>query len=212
MRCFIAKLCVVLLVFNSVAFAGGVQRGIIGKAKKIGIGALAIGMLACGTIACSKDKVGSETPKQEVATLSYDQSTTVNELITDIEQLEGAQIGVVKSVDYNQGAITIETADGVVSMHLAKGEVLVNNGETDLEIILSEEAFDEGLIAEGSWVAIIPGIAVAGAGLALAGWGTLTAFVFDDDELLWEVIATAGIVSAIGLTSGLGVYHALVML
>ena len=213
MKCFMAKFCVVLLMFNSVAFAGGLQHGIIGKAKQIGIGALATIMLTCGTIACSKDKVGSETPKAEVAALSYDQSTTIGELQADIEQLEGAQIGVIRSVDYSQGAVTIETADGVVSTHLAKGEMLVNNGETDLEVILSEEAFDEGLIAEGSLIAIIPAIVVTGVGLSLTGMGAFMGWMAHDDSTsILGTITTIGVISLVSLTAGFGTYHALVML
>ena len=218
MRCFVAKLCVVLLMFNSVAFAGGLQRGIMGKAKQIGIGALATIMLTCGTIACSKDKVISETPKREVAALSYDQSTTVNELITDIEQLQGAQIGVVKSIDYNQDAITIETADGVVSMHLAKGEVLVNNGEADLEVILSQEAFDEGLIAEGSWIAIIPGVAFGAAWPVLLGIGFYRHYIRDKNPFRWsnqvarDAVYISGATSLISGLLGISVYQILVWL
>ena len=248
MKNFLAALCVAALLFNGVALAGGLPRGLVaqsrgvelasgkkmlqraltgaswgklaelgGKAKQFSAGLVVAGMLTCGTLACTKDEVANTLPKAEsrVATLDYDRNATLDEMITSLEQVEGAQIGIIKGFD-QQGILTIETDDGIVSLQLAEGEVLVNNSETPLKVTLTEELVNEGWIAEGSLIAVIPAIIFGGVMFIVAG--TVTAFILNEfnvtDDLigaemtLWLGAASAG--SLFGVLTGLGTYSALV--
>ena len=125
-------------VLASPAYGVGLRHGVLDRLKQTGVSMLAGVVLACSTIACSTHRVVSESPKAEVATLHFDENTTVNELITAINKIDGAQI--------NEGEITIEI-DGV-----------------PLEVILSEETFNEGLVAKGSLSAAIPALLFASVG------------------------------------------------
>ena len=248
MKNFLAALCVAALLFNGVALAGGLPRGLVaqsrgvelasgkkmlqraltgaswgklaelvGKAKQFSAGLVVAGMLTCGMMACTKDEVANTLPKAEsrVATLDYDRSATLDEIITSLEQVEGAQIGIIKSIDQH-GTLTIETDDGTVYLKLSEGDVLINNSETPLKVTLTEELVNEGWIAEGSLIAVIPAIIFGGVMFIVAG--TVTAFILNEfnvtDDLigaemtLWVGAASAG--SLFGVLTGLGTYSALV--
>ena len=124
MKNFLAALCVAALLFNGVALAGGLPRGLVaqsrgvelasgkkmlqraltgaswgklaelvGKAKQFSAGLVVAGMLTCGMMACTKDEVANtlqKTAESRVTTLDYDHSATLNEIITSLEQVEGA--------------------------------------------------------------------------------------------------------------------------
>ena len=248
MKNFLAALCVASLLFNGVAVAGGLPRGLVaqsrgvellsgkkmlqraltgaswgqlaelvGKAKQFGVGLVAAGVLTCGMLACTKDEVTNAVQQEQsrVATLDYDRSASLGEIIASLEQVEGAQVGIIKSVD-QQGTLIIETEAGTVYLQLSEGEVLVNNGESPLKVTLTEAVVDEGWIAEGSLIAVIPAIIFGGVMFIVAG--TVTAFIFNEfnvtDDLigaemtLWVGAASAG--SLFGVLTGLGTYSALV--
>ena len=94
--------------------------------------------------------------------------------------------------------------------------MLVNNGESPLKVTLTEEVVDEGWIAEGSLIAIIPAIIFGGVIFIVAG--TVTAIILNEfnvtDHLigaevtLWVGAASAGLLS--GALTGIGTYSALV--
>ena len=189
---------------------------LVGKAKQFGAGMAVAGMLTCGTLACTKAEVTNAVQQEQsrVATLGYDRSASLDEVIAGLEQVEGAQVGIIKSVD-QQGTLTIETDDGTVYLQLSEGEVLVNNGESPLKVMLSEEVIDAGWIAEGSLAAIIPAAAVAGGLLIFAG--VLAVMVLYDnsygDDNSWLKAATvAGIGAYVAPAMGFGTYHLIVLL
>ncbi len=249
MKNFLAALCVAALLFNGVALAGGLPRGLGaqsrgvelasgkkmlqraltgaswgklaelgGKAKQFSAGLVVAGMLTCGMMACTKDEVANtlqKTAESRVATLNYDRNATLDEMITSLEQVEGAQIGIIKSIDQH-GTLTMETDGGTVYLQLSEGDVLINNSETPLKVTLTEELVNEGWIAEGSLIAVIPAIIFGGVMFIVAG--TVTAFILNEfnvtDDLigaemtLWVGAASAG--SLFGVLTGLGTYSALV--
>ena len=225
MKHFLAVLCSASLLFNGVAVAGGgIGRGLV--AEKHGLsklvskltqaaGTLAVtAMLACGMSGCSQDEVADavRTAERRVATLDYDRSASIDGIIAAIEQTDGAQIGIVKSVDQH-GTLVVETDAGSVYVQLAEGEVLINNGATPLKVTLTEEVIDEGWIAEGSLIAIIPAVAVAGTLLVLTGFTAFSAMFdpFDGGEPGAAALVT-GIGSLLTATAGLGTYHLILML
>lgn len=222
MRNFLAALCIASLLFNSVALAGGLSRGLVaktggagklaefvGKAKQVGTGLLLAGLFTCVMLACAKDEAADALPKAEnrVATLNYEPGASLDEIIANLEQIEGAQVGIVKSSE--QGMLTIETDKGTVYLQLSEGEVLVNNGESPLKVTLSEEVVDEGWIAAGSLIAVIPAALIAGGVLFLTGWASYEALVFQDS---WrEAVITTGIGLFVTAAMGLGTYHLLIL-
>ena len=82
--------------------------------------------------------------------------------------------------------------------------MLINNGESPLKVTLHEEAVNAGLIAEGSLIAIVPAVLLAGGLLVLAGMSILAG------EDSWATTAATGLF--ISATMGLGTYHLLVLL
>ena len=153
--------------------------------------------------------------------ISHDRSAGLDEIIAGLEELEDVQVGIIKSVD-QQGTLTIETEAGTVYLQLSESEVLVNNGESPLKVTLSEE-IDAGLIAAGSWLAIIPAAVVAIGLLSSTGWFAVRVFdnMLDDlfvdyegDFVPWLAATTAGVVTStyVATAMGLGTYHLVVLL
>ena len=220
----LALLCSASLLFNGVAVAGGgLGRGLVaekhGLSKLVGklargAGTVAVtAMLACGGTGCTKDEVAATVQaERRVATLDYDRSASIDGIIAAIEQTDGAQIGIVKSVDQH-GTLVVETDAGSVYVQLAEGEVLINNGATPLKVTLTEEVIDEGWIAEGSLIAIIPAVAVAGTLLFFTGWAAFMA-IFDpfEEGKPGTAIAIAGVGALLTAATGLGTYHLILML
>ena len=192
MRNFLAVLCVSLLLFNSVAVAGGLSRGLgwskkpiemlrglgggklaelSGRAKQLGAGLLLAGLVTCNMTACNSDEVTHtlEQEKSRVATLDYQHSASLDEIIAALEQVEGARVGSITHSEQGrlneQGLLTVETDNGAVYLQLSEGEVLIN------KVTLYEEAVDAGwiAIAEGSLIASVPAVLLAGGLLVLAG-------------------------------------------
>ena len=212
-----------LLLFNGVA-AGGLPRGLIaksqgasklaeffGKTKQFGAGVVVAWALTCGMMACTKDEVTNTLQKEQsrVATLDYDRSATLDEITTALEQMEGSQLGIIKNVD-QQGELTIESDDGIVYLQLLEGEVLVNNGESPLKVTLTEEVIDEGLVAEGSLVAVVPAAALSGALLLFTGLFVTDLWVYG--ESLRRVASYTVILSGVSAGIGLGIYYLIVLL
>ena len=229
MKGFLALLCSAALLFNGIAVAGGgLGRGLVAEKHGVGklvskltqgAGTLAVAaLLACGISGCSSDEIADKVrmAEDQVTTLNYDHNTSIDEIMATIEQTEGAQIGVVRSVD-EQGTLVIETNDGDVTLQLDKGEVLVNNGEAPVKVTLIEEVIDQGWIKEGSWIAIIPAVAVAGGLLFMAGstlllaGDTLLQEYFHNHEMA-ELLGGAAIFTYAAASMGTGTYHLIVML
>lgn len=230
MRNFVAVLLISSLLCNSAAVAAGARAGfgwvkkpremlrgfggdklaeLSGKVKQLGAGLLLAGFVTCNMMACTADEAARSLSQAEsrVATIAaHDRSVSLDEIIASLEQIEGAQIGVIKHAE--QDLLTIETDDGTVYLQLSEGGVLINNSESALKVTLSEEAVDAGLIAEGSRIAIVPAIALAGGLLILTGWATLAAY----GDPPWEIATAAGIGLFSSATMGLGTYHLLVLL
>ena len=222
MKSFLALLCSAALLFNGVAVAGGgLGRSLVAEKRGVGklvskltqgAGTLAVAaLLTCGIAGCSQDEIAGkvEAAKSQVTAFDYNQSTSIDEVIATIEQTEGAQIGVVKHVDQD-GTLVLETDGGDVTLQLEKGWALVNNGEAPVKVTLIEEATDQGLIAKGSWIAIVPAVAVAGGLLFMAGY-TLLAISYhieEDRKWLW----LAALYTSAAAAGGLGTYRILVML
>ncbi len=225
MRNFLAALCVASLLFSSVAMAGGLSRRLasegsrlgqlIVKAKQVGASLAVAAMLTCGTTGCNtKDEAAHAVADRRVATLNYEHDASIDEAIAQLEQTEGAQIGIVTGVD-SQGMVTLETDGGTVSLQLLGGEALINGGKSPLKVALFEEVVDEGIISEGSRLAIIPGYLVAGGLLVFSGVVTLASmfnFGGGEDISKLETVTTVGIGLLASATMGVGTYHLLVML
>ena len=233
MRNFLAVLCVSLLMFNSVAVAGGLSRGLgwskkpiemlrglgggklaelSGRAKQLGAGLLLAGLVTCNMTACTADEVANTLPQAQsrVATLAYEHSASLGEIIADLEQVEGAQVGIVTA---EQGLLTVESENGTIYLQLSEGEVLVNNSELPVKVTLYEEAVDEGWIAEGSLIAIVPAVLLASGMLILTGMSVLAGESFFSDDDGWVSGATTGAIGTfISASMGLGTYHLIVLL
>ncbi len=220
MRNFLAALCVASLLFSSVAVAGGLSSRLapessrlaklISKTKQWGASLAIAGVLTCGTIACNNGDEAARAlaeANERVTTLEYGRSARFDAIITHLEQAEGAQIGIVAGID-SQGVVKLEADGGTIYMQLLEGEVLINGSELPLKVTLSEEVVDEGVIAEGSRLAIIPAFLVAGGLLILSG-------VYAVDSLRGsksEAFTVASIGTFVAATTGTGTYHLLVML
>ena len=125
-------------MFNSVAIAGGLSRGLgwskkplemlrglggnklaelSGRAKQLGAGLLLAGLVTCNMTACNTDEVAQtlEQEKKRVATLAYEHSARAD-LIADLEQVEGAQVGIVTRTE--EGPLIIESDNGTVYLQL----------------------------------------------------------------------------------------------
>ena len=183
---------------------------LVGKAKQFGAGVVVAGMLTCGMLACTKDEVANAVQQEQsrVATLDYDRSASLGEIIAGLEELEDVQVGIIKSVD-QQGTLTIETEAGTVYLQLSEGDVLINNGESPLKVMLTEAVVDEGWVAEGSLIAIIPAAMIAG-GLFILTVGAAVAALIEEGE--WELAAAAGLGMFVTTTASLGTYHLIVWL
>jgi len=236
MRNFLAVLCVSLLMFNSVAVAGGMSRGLglskkpiemlrglggsklaelSGRAKQLGAGILLAGLVTCNMTACNTDEVAQtlEQEKSRVATLAYEHSAR-DDLIADLEQVEGAQVGIVTRTE--EGQLIVESDNGTIYLQLSEGEVLINNGESPLKVTLYEEGVDAGLIAEGSLIAIVPAVLLAWVLLGVTGTTIFSEErlekVFNGDGwMAWMASVGAGWL-LFNATMGLGTYHLLVLL
>lgn len=235
MKNFLAVLCVSLLLSNSIALAGGMPRGLGwskkpiemlrglgggklaelgGRAKQLGAGLLLAGLVTCNMTACTSDEIASAVPKAEsrVATLAYERSASLDEIIADLEQVEGAQVGIVTQAE--RDLLTIESDNGTVYLQLSEGEVLINNSESPLKVTLSEEAVDAGWIAEGSLIAIVPALLVGGGLLVVTGMSIVSSLLWQDRfGTSWRgVAAVAGGGVLVSATMGAGAYYLLVLL
>lgn len=121
-----------------------------------GVAAVAI---ACTVSSCARNTVEQDVINNKtVVNVSHDYEASLNEVVENVAQIEGAQIGIVQKVDQASGVVEIATEDDTTYLQLPANSVLINNSEQSLRVSQEE---DEGWIAPGSMLALIPAWAVA---------------------------------------------------
>ena len=123
---------------------------------------LAAATIVCSASSCSVENMQNDAQlsADEIAVLTgHDRSTSLDEIIAAIEQTKGAKVGIIRNVDEFEtgqvGELTTflfaEAIDDTVLLKLFPEDVLVN---IDTPPLAARFQKDEGLIAEGSPIAI----------------------------------------------------------
>lgn len=152
------------------------------------------------------------TTKRHATTISYEdaKNISVEELIASLEQVGDTEFSLVR-LNYHGMPTAGHFRGSTIFLQLLEGEILINNGDLPLKVILpAEEAVDEGWIADGSWIAIIPSAAIV-AGMFYV---TLlaTSAIKSDGMDNYEVLTTL-IVGLFGSgAAGIGSYHLITLL
>ena len=66
----------------------------------------------CTAYSCANNTVTTDIQSKGVVRVDYDREASLNEMVAAIEQVEGAQIGIVHSVDQESKIVKIVTDDG----------------------------------------------------------------------------------------------------